>query len=112
MGMIDDLAALRTKRTHLASLQWCCSKAEPRAFFSDANRTREADLDQKLITEALGIVEHEHSSDISYCASYVVGEAIKRCVLRHIDKQIASLSALARAEIEAAQQFLKEPTDA
>lgn len=102
MGILDRLKELRTQRDAISGQRWTSYGDVPRAFTTHGDRTSEHTVSEQLVKDAMGVVEHEYSSDISYCASYEVGAAIKRCVLRYLDKQIARLVKECKAELDAA----------
>lgn len=104
MSAMDEFVAVKKMRDQYALLAWCASPPRLRLFYpDDGSRTREAELtngDAAIISEACSVVEHEGSADISYAASMNIGNAVKKEVLRYLDKKLAKLAVAARSQAE------------
>jgi len=111
MTSFEKFKELHRRRIALAEMRWTATKPDLRLFSpDDGSRTSEytiSEADQKLFNEACNIVEYEGSSNISFCASYDLGNAVKTVVLRHIDKQLTRLALESKAEAEAVLATLK-----
>lgn len=106
MGLIDRLKELRQQRDAISRQLWTDDGASPRAFIESGGRTTEYDIDKNLVQQAMGVVEHHNSSNITYCASYIVGAAVKSCVLRYLDGEIKRLTIEGQKELEEARKIL------
>jgi len=60
--------------------------------------SREISPDEKLINSAVSVCEHEGGPSISYYGGYVVGRAVKFCVLRYLNAQLSKMAENAKKE--------------
>ena len=110
MSAIDDFNKVKDLRDYYANSKWCGYAPRVRLFAKDTQRTIEHQVtseDTALFEQAVGLTEHEYSSEISYCGSYIIGDALQKCVLYYLDNKLKTLAQKAKNEAEAILNTLK-----